>query len=177
MWKWKRLVFWWRNVSRSLLACQLIEQIKKIFDSGRDKHYTAKLQKTTQIVENYRNDPERYLQIIDPYSMEFLVRSQTNPKSWYAFNLNSECCECNDRVYICKHVLAVWILLNWELEHLKILLLSNEEVFLHTIYENFKVKTSIQAGRLTKNDTLFDNEENNPISMLKTRSIYKFINI
>ena len=47
-------------------------------------HYTSRLQMTTQIVENYRNDPEGYLQIIDPYSTDFLVRNQTNPKTWYA---------------------------------------------------------------------------------------------
>ena len=45
---------------------------------GRDKYYTTRLQKATQFVENYQNDPEGHLQIIDPYNMEFLVRSQTN---------------------------------------------------------------------------------------------------
>ena len=61
--------------------------------------------------------------------MEFLVRSQTNPETWYAVNLSSECCECNDRVHICKYMLAVRMLLDRELKYLKILLLSNEEGF------------------------------------------------
>ena len=68
-----------------------------------------------------------------------------------------ECCECNDRVHICKHMLVVRMLLDRELKHLKILLLSNEEEFLHTIHENFEVEASIQAGRSIENDTLFDN--------------------
>ena len=45
---------------------------------GRDKHSTARLQKTTEIVTSFQKDPERYLQIIDEFNMEFMVRSQTN---------------------------------------------------------------------------------------------------
>ena len=77
--------------------------------------------------------------------MEFLVRSQTNTKTWYALNLSSECCKCNDRVHICNHTLAVRMLMNQELKHLKILLLSNEDGFLYTTYEDFEVKVSIKA--------------------------------
>ena len=65
----------------------------------------------TQIIKNYRNDPEGHLQIIDPYSMEFLVQSQTNFHENYALNLGLECCECNDRVHMsayvgCTHVIG-----------------------------------------------------------------------
>ena len=86
--------------------------------------------------------------------MEFLVQSQTNPNTCYALNLSFECCECNDQVNICKHMLDVWMLLDWELKHLKLLLSSNKEGFLHAVHENFEVEASIQAGRSMENNTI-----------------------
>jgi hypothetical protein len=54
---------------------------------------------------------------------------------------------------------------------LKILLSSNEEGFLHAVHENFEVEASTEAGRSIKNDTLFDNEESNPIGMSNSTHI------
>ena len=133
-------------------------KLGKYLTCGRDKHYTTRLQRATQIVEDYRNDWEGHLQIIDPYSMEIWDQSQTNPNTRYALNLRFECCECNDWVGICKHVSDV---IGLEVKHLKILLSSNKEEFLHVVHENFEV----EAGRSTKNDTLFDNEGKNPAGM------------
>lgn len=56
---------------------------------------------------------------------------------------------------------------------MKILLSSNEEGFLHVVHENFEVEASTEAGRSIKNDTLFDDEERNPIGMSETQLIYK----
>lgn len=102
------------------------------------------------------------MQINDQYSMKLLVQSQTNLESWYAINLNYECCECNDQVHICKHMLVVHMLLDWELKHSRILLSSIEEGLLRAIHDYFEVEAFNQARRLTKNDGLFDNKENNP---------------
>ena len=58
---------------------------------------------------------------------------------------------------------------------MKILLSLNGEIFLHVVHENFEVKASTNAVRSTENATLFDDQENNPIGMSKTRLIYKLI--
>jgi hypothetical protein len=54
-----------------------------------------------------------------------------------------------------------------------------KKVFLHAIHENFEVQASIQAGTSTENDTLFDNEEINPIGMSNTRliQIHQYIDL
>ena len=64
-------------------------------------------------------------------------------------------------------MLVVRMILDRELKHLKILLSSNEEGFLHAVHENFEVEASTKAGMSIKNDTLFDDEESNPIGIIQ----------
>ena len=70
-------------------------------------------------------------------------------------------------------MLAVHMILNRDLKHLRILLSSNEEGFLHLVHENYEVEASTQAETSIENDTLFDDEESNPIGMSGTQFIYK----
>ena len=108
---------------------------------GRDKHSTARHKRNTEIVASFQKDPERHLQIINEFNMEFMVRSQTKSMVWYALSLNTECCECEDHVAICKHLLAVRMLINGELQYLKRLLPSQEQMFYHDINDNFEEET------------------------------------
>ena len=56
---------------------------------GRDKHYTARLQRATQIVDLLKKDFGGHLQIIDEFNMEFMIRSQTDSTVWYALSLTT----------------------------------------------------------------------------------------
>ena len=69
-------------------------------------------------------------------------------------------------------MLAVRMILDGDLKHLRILLSLNEEGFLNAVHENCEVEASTQAGTSIENDTLFDDEENNPIGMYETQLIY-----
>lgn len=60
---------------------------------------------------------------------------------WYALSLNTECCECEDNVAICKHLLAVRMHINGELQYMKMLLPSQEQMFYHDINEDFEEET------------------------------------
>ena len=91
---------------------------------GRDKHYTSRLQRATQIVALFKEDLGGHPQIIDEFNMEFIIRSQTHSTIWYALSLTTKCRECKDRVAICKHLLALRMLLDEQFQHLKKLLPS-----------------------------------------------------
>ena len=67
-----------------------------------------------------------------------MVRSQTKSTVWYAFSLNRECCECEENVAICKHLLAVRMFINEELQYMKRLSPSQEQMFYHDINEDFE---------------------------------------
>jgi hypothetical protein len=70
--------------------------------------------------------------------MGFMVWSQTKSTVWYVFSLNTECCECEDHVANCKHLLAIRMLINGELQYLKMLLPSQEQIFYHDINDNLE---------------------------------------
>ena len=67
-----------------------------------------------------REDLGEHLQIIDECNIQFMVQSQTNSIVGYTLSLSTECCECEDRVAIHKHVLVVRVLLDGQLQHLTI---------------------------------------------------------
>ena len=113
-----------------------LSQSMKYSTRARDKHYTARLQRATQMVALLKEDIGEHLQIIDECNMEFIIRSQTNSTVSYALSLSTECCECEDRVAICKHLLAVRMLLDGQLQHLKKFLSSEEQLFYHELHED-----------------------------------------
>ena len=79
-----------------------------------------------------KEDLRGHLQIIDECNMEFMIRSQTDSTNWYALSLNTKCCECKDRVGICKHLLAVQMLL----EHLKNVM---EKLSIISTFDNYNI--------------------------------------
>ena len=87
--------------------------------------------------------------IINAYSMKFLVQSQTKPNIWYALNLNFKCNKYINWVHICKHILVVYRLLDREFKYLKLVLLSNEMGLLHIVHKKFEVEISIQVKMST----------------------------
>ena len=75
---------------------------------------------------SFKKNPERHLQIINEFNMEFIIRSQTKSTVWYAISLNTKCCECKNHITICKYLLAVRMLMDGELQYLKSILPSQE---------------------------------------------------
>ena len=73
--------------------------------------------------------------MIDDVGMEFLMCSQTVYERWYAVNLGTECCECEDIVSICKHLLAVKKLMDEEFTYLKCILSIEENGFINNLDE------------------------------------------
>ena len=71
------------------------------------------------MVEKINADPPSNLEVIDDVGKEFLIHSQAIYERWYAVNLGTECCECEDRVSIYKHLLAVKKLVDEEFTYLK----------------------------------------------------------
>ena len=108
----------------------------KISTRARDKHYTARLQRATQMVTLLKENVRECLHIIDQCNMEFMTRSQTHSSVWYALFLNTQCCEYEDRIAICKHSSAIQMLLDEQLQHLKKLLPSIEQLFYHELYKD-----------------------------------------
>ena len=92
---------------------------QKYSTRGRDRQYTIRMQKANAMVERIMDDPPSNLEVINDVGIEFLIRSQTIHKRWYAVNLDTECCECEDRVSIYKHLFAVKKLVNEEFTYLK----------------------------------------------------------
>ena len=131
---------------------------------GRDKHSTAQLQRATQIVASFQKDPERHLQIIDEFNMEFMIRSQTKSEVWYALSLNTKCCECEDHVAICKHLLAVRMLMDGELQYLKRLLPSQEQMFYHDVNDDFEEEAPNFAQSVPSTD-MWGPPPNNPLGI------------
>ena len=91
------------------------------------------MQNANAMVERIKADPPRNLEVIDDVGMEFLIRSQTIHEQWYAVNLGTECCECEDRVSICKHLLAVRKLVDEEFTYLKRILFVEEGGFVNNL--------------------------------------------
>jgi hypothetical protein len=114
--------FWYKNIEN---------ESGKYSRRGGDRQRTAHLQRANQILESYKKDPERHLKLIDEFSMEFLMRSQTDSERWYVLSLNSECCECEDQAIPCKHLLALRQLIKEELQHLRRLLPIGVDDFYH----------------------------------------------
>ena len=85
------------------------------------------------MVERIKADPPCNLEVIDDVGMEFLIRSQTIHERWYAVNLGTECCECEDRVLICKHLLAIRKLVDEEFAYLKRILSIEENGFVNNL--------------------------------------------
>jgi hypothetical protein len=85
------------------------------------------------MVERIKANPSGNLEVIDDVGMEFLIRSQTIHERWYAVNLGTECCECEDRVSICKHLLAVKKLVDEEFTYLKRILSIEEDGFVNNL--------------------------------------------
>lgn len=106
---------------------------RKYSTRGRDRQYTARMQNANAMVERIKADPPRNLEVIDDVGMEFLIRSQTIHERWYAVNLGTECCECEDRVSICKHLLAVRKLVEEEFTYLKRILFVEEGGFVNNL--------------------------------------------
>ena len=109
---------------------------RKYSTSGKNRQYTTRMQNANAMVERIKVDPPRNLEVIDDVGMEFLIRSQTIHERWYAVNLGTECCECEDRVFICKHLLAVRKLVNEEFTYLKRILFVEEGGFVDDVEEN-----------------------------------------
>ena len=80
---------------------------RKYSTRERDRQYTIRIQRANVMVERIKADPPNNIEVIDDVGMKFLIRCQTIHKRWYAVNLGTKCCECEDKVYICKHILAV----------------------------------------------------------------------
>ena len=96
-----------------------LSHLQKYSMRGRDRQYTIRMQRANAMVERIKADPPSNLKVIDNVGMEFLIRSQTIHERWYAMNLGTECCGCEDRVSICKHLLAVKKLVHKEFTYLK----------------------------------------------------------
>ena len=65
--------------------------------------------------------------------MEFFIRSPTIHERWYAVNLSIEYCECEDKVSICKHLLAVRKLVDEEFTYLKRILPIEDDRFVNNL--------------------------------------------
>lgn len=105
----------------------------KVLNKGGDRQYTARMQNANAMVEMIKADPPKNLEVIDDVGMEFLIRSQTIHERWYVVNLGTECCECEDRVSICKHLLAVRKLVDVEFTYLKRILFVEEGGFVNNL--------------------------------------------
>lgn len=57
----------------------------------------------------------------------FLIHSQTIHEPWYALKLDTKCCEDEDRISICKHLLDVRKLVEEEFISLKCMLHIEED--------------------------------------------------
>ena len=105
----------------------VLSDSRKYSTRERDRQYTIRMQKANAMVERIKADPPSNLEVIDDVGMKFLIRSQTIHERWYAVNLGTKCCECGDRLSICKHLLAVKKLVDEEFTYLK-RILSNEKM-------------------------------------------------
>lgn len=88
------------------------------------------MQRAKAMVERIKVDPLDNLHIINDVNMDFLIRSQTIHECWYALNLGIECCEYEDRVSICKHLLVVKKLVEVKFTYLKRMLHAKKDEFL-----------------------------------------------
>jgi hypothetical protein len=91
------------------------------------------MQNANAMVKRIKDDPPRNLEVIDDGGMEFLICSQTIHERWYTVNLGTECCECEDRVSICKHLLVVRKLVEEEFTYLKRILFIEESGFVNNL--------------------------------------------
>jgi hypothetical protein len=114
--------FWYKKIEN---------EFEKYSRCGGDRQRTTHLQQANQIVESYKKDPEGHLNLIDEFSMEFLMKSQTDSERWYVLSLNSKCCECEDQAVPCKHLLALRQLIKEGLQHLRRLLPTGVDDFYH----------------------------------------------
>jgi hypothetical protein len=101
----------------------------KYSSRGVDKHHTTRRQRAAQLMSRYKNDSNASLRVIDEASLEFEMLSQKKPRKWYGLNLNTECCDCLDRVAICKHIMALKTIVDEQLQYLKQLLPLREAPF------------------------------------------------
>ena len=106
---------------------------RKYSSRGRDRQYTIRMQKTNAMKKMIKADPPSNLKVIDDVGMEFLIRSQIIHEQWYAVNLGIECCECEDRVFICKHLLAVKKLVDEEFTYVKRISFIEENGFVNNL--------------------------------------------
>jgi hypothetical protein len=83
------------------------------------------------MVERRKTISPSALYIINDFNTKFLICYQTIPERWYAFNLDNECCECEDRVSICKHLLAMRKLVEENITHMKCMLPAQENGFVN----------------------------------------------
>lgn len=97
---------------------------------GRYRQYTTHMQRANAMVERTNVNPSNNLHIIDDINMEFLIRSQTIHERWYALHVGTKCCEFEDKVFICKTLLAVRRLEEEEFTYLKHILPTKKDGFL-----------------------------------------------
>lgn len=71
------------------------------------------------MVERIKFDPLGYLHIIDNVSIKILIHSQTILEPWYALKFSTKCCEYEDRISICKHLIDVRKLVKEKFIYLK----------------------------------------------------------
>ena len=89
------------------------------------------MQRAYAMVERRKPGPLGTLYIINDVNMKFLICYQTIHERWYALNLDNENYECEDKVSICKHLLAMRKLVDEEITHLKRMLLAQEDGFVN----------------------------------------------
>ena len=106
---------------------------RKYSTRGRYRQYIIHMQKANVMVERIKVDPSNNLEVIDDVGMEFLIRSQTIHERWCAVNLGIESCEYEDRMSICKHLLAVKKLVDKEFTYLKCILSVEENGFVDNL--------------------------------------------
>ena len=146
----------------------------RYFTHGRNKHsYKSWLEWAIQIVASFKNDPETHLQIINEFNMKFMIRNQTKNTVWYALSLNTKCYECEYYIAVCKHLLAVWMLVDGESQYLKMLLSSQKQMFYYDANDDFEEETSnfVQSVPSTN---MWSPPPNNPFGIFFNSKCLKF---
>lgn len=65
------------------------------------------MQKANYLFEICKIAPHSHMQIDDEFSLDFMVRSEIKEDVWYNVNMSPKTCDCDDRAYICKHMIFV----------------------------------------------------------------------
>lgn len=91
--------------------------------------------KFNAMVERIKVDPHHNLQVIDDVNIDFLLGSQTIHECWYAMNLGTECCECEDVLFIWKHLLDIRKLVDEKFTYLKHMLFIEEDELVKISYD------------------------------------------